>query len=610
MNDFLNKLIKLPKLSKKIILLLADASIILFGTFLVFYIYYGADLYFYKSSLTYIVFSILVACISFNFFGLYKTILRYSGVIDIENAFKSMIIFFCIMATSVSMHKTEIDINFVINQSIAVFLLFTLYRRLIYKILYSYRINKIDYSLDHILIYGAGQAGRQLLAILKENEKKVVVGFIDDDVNLQSRIQNNINIYHPQEIKKLMNFYTNLKIIIAMPSISQIIKNKIVNTLLDHNIPISTLPSIDTIVTGNAKPTDIIKMKIEDLLGRDQIQPNQKMLSKNITNKNVLITGAGGSIGSELCRQIIRLKPKKMLLIENSEFALFKIYNELINKQITLNFKTKLIPIMCDINDKPAILAIMEEYKPFSVFHAAAYKHVHLVEMNNLAGIKNNILGTLNLIKSCIQYDIKNFIFISTDKAVRPTNLMGASKRFAEIILQSLAKNNNNIKISIVRFGNVLGSSGSVIPIFREQIEKGGPVTVSHRNVKRYFMTIPEATELVIQASSISQKNGNIFYLEMGVPIKIYDLARKMINLSGYQIFSKKENNDKSIKIAFTGLKPGEKMYEELVIDGKSEITENPRIYSVEEHFVEWKSLKKIISLIENNIEKSNIDGI
>ena len=608
MHNFLNKLIKLPRRSKKILLLFFDILIFFISTLLAFYFFYGEYLYFYKVSITYIVFSTIVACICFNFFSLYKTIIRFSGITDIENCFKALVIYFIVMTASIYLHKTTIDINFLFYQTIISFLLFTLYRRLIFKIIKLYKVNNIENILEPILIYGAGEAGRKLLAILKESNKNIVIGFLDDDENLQLRIQNNINIYHPNKINDLIKMYSDLRIIVAMPSISKEHKNKIINKLLEYNIPISTLPSLESIIANHAKPTDIINLKIEDLLGRESIVPDEKLLSKNITNKNILVTGAGGSIGSELSRQIFKLKPKKMILVDNSEFALFNIFNELTSNKLYLKNKIDIVPKMCDVNDEVNVNKIVKSFKLFSVFHTAAYKHVHLVEINNLTGIKNNILGTLNLINACIKSNVKNFVFISTDKAVRPTNLMGATKRFAELILQSLAKENKKIKISIVRFGNVLGSSGSVVPIFREQIRTGGPVTVSHKDIKRYFMTIPEATELVIQASSISQKSGSVFYLDMGEPIKIVKLAKRMINLSGHSIFSETNSITNSIKIIFTGLKPGEKMFEELIIDGESKITDHPRIYSVEENFVEWKTFERVVVQLENEIKNSNTD--
>jgi len=607
MKRILNKLLVLPKRTKKLLLLFADILILTTSTILSFYIVYGIDFSNLNLYLIYLVHSNIIACICLNFFGLYKTIIRFSDAADIDNTFKALIGYFMLMSVFIYLNIVEIKIQFLIIQTLFLFLFFLIFRRVLIKIL---KLNNFNNSLNPILIYGAGSAGRQLLGIIQGSNKEHVIGFIDDDKNLQLRTQNGINIYHPKNIKGLVKVNDNIKVIIAMPSISKPKKNKIITDLLQYNIPISSLPNIDSILAKNEKPTDIVNIKIEDLLGRDSVVPDKNLLSKNIVGKIVLITGAGGSIGSELSRQIYNLRPQKIVLVDNSEYGLFKIFNELLSYKYNEKNITDIIPIMCDINDKNGIDKVFINYKPFSVFHTAAYKHVHLVEMNNLVGVKNNVLGTLNVIQTSLYHNVKNFIFISTDKAVRPTNLMGATKRFSELILQSLAKENKKIKISIVRFGNVLDSSGSVIPIFRQQIKNGGPVTVSHKNVERYFMTIPEAAELVIQSSSISQKHGSIFYLDMGKPIKIVDLAKRMINLSGHSISYSNKISDHYMEIVFTGLKRGEKMFEELVIDGVSQVTENPKIYSVEESFVEWKFLKHSLITLEEDIKNFNIEKV
>ena len=603
MYNLITRLIDLPKNIKKIVLIFADSIFFVSSIFFSFYTFYGQDLFHYKISLSYLAFSTLVFIILFNLFGLYNIIVRYSSLIDFEKWLKIFVAYFVILFISINLHKTEIEINFIIYQTLISFLFLTLFRSFSFKILkiYSNKKNK-NYNLDCILIYGAGQAGREILGILQQNNKNCIAGFIDDNKNLQGRSQNNINIYSPDKIAGLIKNDRVTRIILAIPSISPQRKTEIINKQLIHNVPISTLPSLKNIISKEFNTTDILNLKIEDLLGRDPIIPDQHLLSKNITNRIVMVTGAGGSIGSELSRQILKLKPKKLILLDHSEFALFSIFNELkiYNSNIT---EINIVPIIGSINFKDDISQIIKNIKPFSIFHAAAYKHVDLVEKNIIAGIRNNILGTLNLIKSSIQNNVKNFVFISTDKAVRPTNIMGASKRVAELILQALAKENNNIKISIVRFGNVLGSSGSVVPIFKDQIRKGGPVTVSHKEVERYFMTIPEATELVIQASSLSQESGSIFYLDMGNPVKIIDLAKKMINLSGHVVATNNENLINGIKIVFTGLKDGEKMFEELIIDGISTTTEHPRIFSVKETFLEWSVLKGIVKKIEIDIK-------
>jgi FlaA1/EpsC-like NDP-sugar epimerase len=611
MYNLITRLIFLPKHIKKIILILGDAIFFIASVIFSFYSLYGHALYQYKISLSYIAFSTLVFILIFNFFGLYNIIIRYSNLIDFDKWIKSFVCYFFILLISVTLHKTELKISFIIYQTVIAFLFLMSFRVFSFKLLkvYSAKNNKKS-DLDCILIYGAGQAGREILGVLQQNSNNHIVGFVDDNKDIQGRSQNNLNIYSPNEISNLIVKNGVTRIILAIPSIKKQRKNEIINSQLIHNIPVSTLPNLNKIISKQYNSTDILNLKIEDLLGREPIIADKKLLSKNITGKIVLVTGAGGSIGSELSRQIIKLMPKKLILLDHSEFSLFSIFSELKLKNPNITKKNNIVPIIGNINFKHEVDRIIENERPFTIYHAAAYKHVGIVEKNILSGIRNNIFGTLNVIKSSINNNVKNFIFISTDKAVRPTNIMGASKRVGELILQALANKNNNIKISIVRFGNVLGSSGSVVPIFKNQIKMGGPVTVSHEEVERYFMTIPEATELVIQASSLSQESGSIFYLDMGEPVKIIDLAKKMINLSGHVVVTDNREVLNGIKIVFTGLNVGEKMFEELIIDGISTATDHPRIFSVKEKFLEWSVLNEIVKKIEidmKNFSEANI---
>ena len=611
MYNLITRLVNLPKNIKKVILILADSLVFIGSVFLSFLTLYGEFLYQYKISLSYLAFTTVIFVILFNIFGLYNIIIRYSSLIDIEKWLKSFVFYFIILFIAINVHKTEIEIKFLIYQTLISFLLLMLFRIFSFKVLKMHsNKNAQNSNSDSILIYGAGQAGREILGILQENSKNHIAGFIDDNQDLQARSQNNINIYSPHKISELIKDNQVTRIILAMPSISKQRKTEIINNQLIHNVPISTLPSLKNIISKEFNTTDILNLKIEDLLGRDPIVPDKNLLSKNITNRIVMITGAGGSIGSELSKQIFILKPKKLILLDHNEFSLFSIFNELKVQNHNTKKNINIVPIIGNISFKDDLSRIIKDIKPFTIFHAAAYKHVDLVEQNIIAGIRNNVLGTLNLIKLSLQNNVENFVFISTDKAVRPTNIMGASKRVAELILQALAKQSYNIKISVVRFGNVLGSSGSVVPIFKDQIKKGGPVTVSDKDVERYFMTIPEAVELVIQASSIAQETGSVFYLDMGRPVKIIDLAKRMINLSGYIAVTKGNNVINGIKIIFTGLKPGEKMFEELIIDGDTNSTDHPRIFSIKESFLEWNILNKIINKLEIDIKEFNIESI
>ena len=355
---------------------------------------------------------------------------------------------------------------------------------------------------------------------------------------------------------------------------------------------------------GRVNISDVRELEIEELLGREPIEPDETLIVKTITDKTVLVTGAGGSIGSELCRQIIHQEPKQILLFEQSESSLYEIHKELMDKDLSVS----LIPLLGSVQDDDRIKQVINHWRPQTVYHAAAYKHVPLVEHNIVEGIQNNVMGTIKTVLASIDSGAENFVLISTDKAVRPTNIMGASKRLAEMVLQALSSNQKSTKLSMVRFGNVLGSSGSVVPLFREQIRRGGPLTLTHKQITRFFMTIPEAAQLVLQASAMS-KGGDVFVLDMGDPVKIIDLAMRMVELSGFQVKDEK-NVDGDIEIKIIGLRPGEKLYEELLIDQDAEATEHPRIMRAKDEFLPWEALEKRISILEKNLLKNDLNAI
>jgi len=401
--------------------------------------------------------------------------------------------------------------------------------------------------------------------------------------------------------------------LLAIPSLSRNERNRIFREISKYSVTVKALPTLSDLAEGLVKTTDIQEPDVEDLLGREQIEPHYDLMIKNILGKVVLVSGAGGSIGSELCRQIIKLNPKKLILFENNEFALHKIFSELNDIKIK-NSKLKniqLINLLGSINDNYVVEETISSWKPHTIFHAAAYKHVSLVEQNVCEGIKNNVFGTMNILKSSISNHVSTFVLISTDKAVKPTNIMGATKRLSEIYLQALnsAKDlNSKTKLTIVRFGNVLDSSGSVIPIFKKQIQYGGPITLSDPHVTRYFMTIPEASSLVIQASAMSEK-GEIFVLDMGKPIKIFDLAVKMVRLSGLTIKDQKNTNG-DIEIVIKGLYPGEKLHEDLLIGTNPMNTEHPKILKVKDSFVEFEELEIKLKLLKTLIKEGEIEKI
>lgn len=443
-------------------------------------------------------------------------------------------------------------------------------------------------SRPEVLIYGAGRTGRQLAAAMANSHEMRVVGFLDDDDRLHGHVLNGQPIYNPSDLINLVSTLNISDVLLAMPGINRKRRNEILTLIRGTHVSVRTLPSVNDLAQGKISVSDLRELDIDDLLGREPVSPNHILLAKHIVGKMVLVTGAGGSIGSELCRQILLVGPAKLLLIEQSEFALYAIHQELEEK--LSGCETVLVPLLASVQDGDRMREIMSTWHPDTVYHAAAYKHVPLVEHNPAEGIKNNVLGTLRTAKAAAENRVSDFVLISTDKAVRPTNIMGASKRLAEMVLQALAATNPGTRFSMVRFGNVLGSSGSVVPKFRQQIRDGGPITLTHPEITRYFMTIPEASQLVIQAGAMA-KGGDVFVLDMGQSVKIIDLARRMIELSGLTV-KDEQNPDGDIEIEITGLRPGEKLYEELLIGDNPKPTLHPRIMKAHEEFLLWPDLE------------------
>lgn len=429
-----------------------------------------------------------------------------------------------------------------------------------------------DVQKKRVAIYGAGNAGQQIAAALYNSDEHLPVLYIDDDPSLTGQQLGRLKVYDADSALKLLAKKNVDEILIALPSVGRMRKSEIVKFLEPAHIKITEIPGLTKLVDGEIRVSDIQEVDIIDLLGRDPVPPVPELLAKNIQNKMVLVTGAGGSIGSELCRQIVKNKPKALVIYELTEFALYSI-----DKELRLNSDVTIIPILGSVLDQAKLERVMEQYRVQTVYHAAAYKHVPLVECNPLAGLKNNAIGTAFSLNAAVKTGVETFVLISTDKAVRPTNVMGASKRMAELYCQAMAEAQDQTQISIVRFGNVLGSSGSVVPLFKQQIAKGGPITVTHPEVTRYFMTIPEASQLVIQAGALGQ-GGDVFLLDMGEPVRIQDLARQMIALSGLKV-RETGSQEGDIEIQYSGLRPGEKLYEELLIDAdNTEVTQHSRI--------------------------------
>lgn len=461
---------------------------------------------------------------------------------------------------------------------------------------------------SRVLIYGAGSAGRQLAAALNNSSEMVVVGFVDDDASLHGSIMVGKPIYPPSRSGELIANEDIRHVLLAMPSTTRARRSEILQLLKDVPVQVRTLPDLNDIANGRIAVEDLRELDIEDLLGRDSVTPNQILLARKITGKTVLVTGAGGSIGSELCRKIMQLHPKTLLLFESSEYALYAIHREL-EQALAGSGSVDLVPLLGSVIDPARVALVMDSWRPDMVYHAAAYKHVHLVEHNPTEGVRNNAFGTLVTARAAAAHGVRDFVLISTDKAVRPTNVMGASKRLAEMVVQALAHEDiGQTRFSIVRFGNVLGSSGSVVPLFRRQIKEGGPVTITHQDVTRYFMSIPEAAELVIQAGAMAQ-GGEVFVLDMGEPVRIADLARNMIQLSGLQVRDA-DNPTGDIAISVIGLRPGEKLYEELLIGGDNLPTSHPRIMKAREPLISWNEMVPTLALLEQDFAANDIVGL
>ncbi|ACI59377.1 polysaccharide biosynthesis protein CapD (plasmid) [Rhizobium leguminosarum bv. trifolii WSM2304] len=464
--------------------------------------------------------------------------------------------------------------------------------------------------LAKVLIYGAGKAGRQLAAALTNSAELNVVGYLDDDPRLKGGVMGGLPIYDPSDLPVLAETLGVHNVLLALPSASRQRRNEILEHIRKARVNVRTLPDLTALAQGRVAVSDIRELEIEDLLGREAVAPRQELLDKAMRNKVVMVTGAGGSIGGELCRQILRNAPSSLILLDQNEFALYNIDAELRKlAELYEHENLQIVPILCSVRDQDRVEHIIQSWRPQTLYHAAAYKHVPLVEHNAVEGIKNNVMGTLVAARAARKYGVSNFVLISTDKAVRPTNVMGASKRLAEMVLQALAAESATDRLrtnfSMVRFGNVLGSSGSVVPLFRQQIKEGGPVTLTHREITRYFMTISEASQLVIQAGAMGE-GGDVFLLDMGEPVRIADLARKMVELSGLSVRDD-ISPEGDIELSVTGLRPGEKLYEELLIGDNPETTEHPRIMKAREDFLSWPELLKRLNSLNAALDRNDM---
>lgn len=559
--------------------------------------------------------SVLLALPVFVRFGLYRAIFRYVGLgafIAIGKAMTTYALVFAALVSGVGVAGVPRSVGVI--QPLLLLVLVGGSRAAVRFGLEAMRrrVNQRT-AQDKVLIYGAGSAGRQLAAALANSADMQVMGYLDDDVRLHGQELNGIRIFGIGQLQALKARGCVSVVLMAIPSAPQTRRNEILEHLRQYKVKVRTLPGLDALVHGRVDASDLRELDISDLLGRDPVPPHLLMLTKKIEGKVVMVTGAGGSIGSELCRQIVKSRPSMLLLVELTEFALYSIHHELVNAQNEEGVhRTVLIPLLANVRDAVRMSEIMSTWKPHTVYHAAAYKHVPLVEHNPAEGVKNNVYGTLNLALQAIAHGVSDFVLVSTDKAVRPTNVMGASKRLAEMVLQAqaqaMANEGGQTVFSMVRFGNVLGSSGSVVPLFRKQIDQGGPITLTDERITRYFMTIPEAAQLVIQAGAMAS-GGDVFVLDMGQPVKISYLARRMVELSGLTI-KDEADPEGDIEIEVVGLRPGEKLYEELLIGDNPLRTPHSRIMKAHEEFLPLDVLRAKLDGLSEAVDMNNVPQI
>jgi FlaA1/EpsC-like NDP-sugar epimerase len=567
---------------------------------------------------------IIIAIPIFIRLGLYRAIFRYVGQHAMFTILKAITIYGALIFSLLlfwdilGFPKTEgvLPRSLGILHPLILLVLIVLSRFLarlwLVKSSLSKRGNK---GARRILIYGAGVSGIQLGASLKYSGQYYLVGYLDDDLQLRHKNVNGLTVYGVDEIDQLITKYAVTDILLALPTIQQSRRNEILNYLRRFHIHVRSLPSITDLADGKINVSDIRELDVADLLGRNSVAPNKELFEKNIKNQVVMVTGAGGSIGGELTRQIVSYQPKTLILLEQSEFALYVIYEELKSRVKNANLNIELVPLLGNVRQYDWLKSICTAWQINTIYHSAAYKHVPIVEHNVTEGILNNVFGTLNTALIAIETGVDQFVLISTDKAVRPTNVMGASKRLAEMVLQALAHQEYVKTIfSMVRFGNVLDSSGSVVPLFQSQIRAGGPLTLTHPDVTRYFMTISEAAQLVIQAGAMSTNSklipqGCVFVLDMGEPVKIIDLAKTMIELSGFSVQDQK-NPDGDILIEVIGLRPGEKLYEELLIGDNPMPTDHPKIMRAQETFMSWSDLENELTILKESLNQCDVQAI
>ncbi len=596
--------LEMPRGAKRLLALCVDASICILTVWFAFYLRFGEWIAIVDTRWIAVVTALIVALPLFWISGLYRAIFRYAGLGALAAVVRACTVYGLIymsIFTFVSVPGVPRTIGII--QPILLLLAVGCSRTVVRHLLGG--VFSVE-GVQKALIYGAGVSGRQLAAALDGSREMSVAGFIDDDPALTGSMLNGHRIYARTNLAQLVDKGEVTHVLLAIPSAARKRRNEILETLRPLGVKVRTLPAIMDLAHGRVEMGALRELDIEDLLARDVAAPDPILFSRNILGKTVLVTGAGGSIGSELCRQILAAKPLSLLLVDSSEYALYAIDRELSAR--ASGTPTCIVPLLASVRDEKRLRDIFKTWRPETVYHAAAYKHVPLVEHNPAEGIRNNVFGTMIAAQLAREVGVSDFVLISTDKAVRPTNVMGTSKRLAEMILQAFAAQGSATHFSMVRFGNVLGSSGSVVPLFRSQIKDGGPITLTDSEITRYFMTIPEAAQLVIQAGAMGS-GGEVFVLDMGEPVKIIDLARNMVELSGMSVRDD-DNPDGDIEIVTVGLRPGEKLYEELLIGGDPQQTAHPLIMKAREGHLAWERLAPLLDRLDAAMLGNDVEAI
>lgn len=605
LRDALRKLLELPRNIKQSLLLCLDMVFVCAAMWSAIALRYG-----YMSfpvgalEIGCALFVVLASAVIFLRLGLYRAVIRFMGQQAIWAVITAVSYSSLVLGAAVFFTRADVPRSLpFIYWGLALLLIGG--TRLTVRAYYQAKLRS---SSEHVIIYGAGESGRQLLTALNHGDQYRPVAFVDDDTRLHNSVINGLPVARARDVPRLISEFDITQVLLAIPAASPERRKEIINSLVGLPVYVRTVPPISELVSGKATVNQIQDIELEDLLGRDPVPPHPELVATCITDKVVMVTGAGGSIGSELARQILRARPRMLLLFDNSEYALYSIERELDEVRETEGLAAKIVVLLGSVQNQVRLENVFRSFGVQTVYHAAAYKHVPLVEHNIVEGVANNVFGTWYAAEAARKTEVETFVLVSTDKAVRPTNIMGASKRFAEMILQGLAQNDTPTRFCMVRFGNVLGSSGSVVPLFREQIARGGPVTVTHPEVSRYFMTIPEAAQLVLQASAMGT-GGDVFVLDMGEPVKIVELARRMIHLSGYEM-----NHDthigEHIEVEFIGLRPGEKLREELVLGSNVTGTGHPMIMRAEEECLSYTQIHRQLIDLRRFCDQMDCDGI